>query len=432
MLKLAVIADDLTGANDAGVQFAKQGLTVQVVLDEFVDGESCGQPDVLVLDTDSRATQPEQAYERVRGTGKVIRSLSDRRPLIFKKMDSTLRGNPGREIDAAMDEFELEWAAVAPAFPANGRITVGGWHLLHQVPIAESEIARDPKTPVHESVLPDLLTSQSRHSVGHIFLAEVSKGEKTIIQRIRELRRQGIKVVSFDASTDTHLRVIASAVANIAEPALWVGCAGLAETIPAIMGWNQVQASVKAGREGTVLVAVGSVSPVSARQVARFLAQENTRLVLLRAESLLQNDAKEVLRCVNEAAEWLRSGKDVLLASAVDADAVAKARSAAALRGIDSQSISQMIVASMGRIVKQLVDLQPTGLFLTGGDTAVSVCRALGVHAIEILDEVLPGIPLGQLVGGCCTGLRVVTKAGAFGGDNAIVEAVKVLKGRRE
>ena len=154
MLKLAVIADDLTGANDAGVQFAKEGLKVQVLLGESGEEQEKELPDVIVLDTDSRAAIPDQAYERVRKAGGLIKRLTSSRPAVFKKIDSTLRGNLGAEIDAVMDELGFEWAAVAPAFPVNGRITVGGWHLLHQVPIAESEIARDPKTPVVESVLP--------------------------------------------------------------------------------------------------------------------------------------------------------------------------------------------------------------------------------------------------------------------------------------
>ena len=88
------------------------------------------------------------------------------------------------------------------------------------------------------------------------------------------------------------------------------------------------------------------------------------------------------------------------------------------------------MAAAMGKIVSDLIVLPLAGIFLTGGDTAVSVCRALGVGSIDILAEVLPGIPLGQLVGGCCPGLRVVTKAGAFGSDNAIVESVKALRGK--
>ncbi len=429
MLKLALIADDLTGANDAGVQFAKQGLKVQVFLGDLAEVRGGTQTDVMVLDTDSRAAPADQAYERVRKAGRVIRGAAVLLPLVFKKIDSTLRGNLGVEIDAAMDEFGFEWAAVVPAFPVNGRITVGGWHLLHQVPVAESEISRDPKTPVRESVLPDLLASQSRQRVSHVSLADVSRGVEAVKQRILKMRTEGVKILSFDASTENHLRTLATAIAATDGAVLWVGSAGLAEMMPAVLDWPRVERTLKSGEPGPVLVVAGSVSNVTARQMNLFLAQDNSCLVSLRAGSLICNETEEVRRCVQEATDWLKKGKDVLLASAFDADAVVKARSLAAAQGIDSQKVSDIVASALGRVVRQLVFLKPAGLFLTGGDTAVSVCRALGVNAIDILAEVLPGIPLGQLDGGCSPGLRVVTKAGAFGEENAIVEAVKTLKG---
>lgn len=416
MLKLAVIADDLTGANDAGVQFVKHGLKVQVFLGGSVEGEGERRTDALVLDTDSRAAQPDQAYERIRNAGRIIKQVSSVRPLVFKKIDSTLRGNLGAEIDAAMAEFDFEWAAVAPAFPVNGRITVGGWHLLHQVPIAESEISRDPKTPVYESILPTLLVAQSHHGVGHVYLADVCKGVNAVVRRIKEIRQDGAKIVSFDASTQTHLQTIATAIAATEAAALWVGSAGLAEVIPAVMGWPQTEQTVTSGGSGPVLVVAGSVSYVTARQMNRFLTGDNVQLVSLQVDALISHEAEEVQRCAQEALSQLAAGRDVLLASAV-------------AEGSVIQGCSEIVAASMGKVVAQLASEKLAGLFLTGGDTAVSVCRALGVNAIDILAEVLPGIPLGQLDGGCCPGLRVVTKAGAFGGENAIVEAVNVLKG---
>lgn len=432
MLKLTVIADDLTGANDAGVQFAKQGLKVQVFLNDLMEQDLGLSPEVMVLDTDSRAASSAEAFARVRATGALVRKMAAIQPMIFKKIDSTLRGNIGAEIDAAMVEYGLAWAAVVPAFPANGRITVGGWHLLHQTPIAESEIARDPKTPVHESVAPKLLSMQSAHPVAHVDLSDVCRGNDAIVKRIVELRRKGIRIISFDASTATHLQAIASAIAAVKEAALWVGSAGLAEMVPTVMGWSKQNRMVVTEATGPVLVVAGSVSPVTARQMNQFLAGDNVHLVSLRADALISNESAEITRCIHEAKNALTQGQDVLVASAVDVDAVASARAQGEKQGLDSRGVSERVADAMGKIVRDLIDLPLAGIFLTGGDTAVSVCRALGVGSIDILTEVLPGIPLGQLVGGCCPGLRVVTKAGAFGSDNAIVESVKALKGKGE
>ena len=68
-------------------------------------------------------------------------------------------------------------------------------------------------------------------------------------------------------------------------------------------------------------------------------------------------------------------------------------------------------------------------LFLTGGETAISICRALGATGMEVCRELVPGIPLGKLVGGPYQGLPVITKAGAFGDAEAIVKAIKTARG---
>ena len=73
-------------------------------------------------------------------------------------------------------------------------------------------------------------------------------------------------------------------------------------------------------------------------------------------------------------------------------------------------------------------ELTLAGMVLTGGDIAVSVCRALGAASLSVASEVAPGIPVGFLTGGLCHGLKVITKAGAFGGEDALVKAVHCLK----
>jgi uncharacterized protein YgbK (DUF1537 family) len=434
MPKLVIIADDLTGANDAGVQFAKYGMKVQVMLgDSTVSTGATAGVDVMVLDTDSRAVAPEIAFARVQAASRLVRQAAgaENLPLIFKKADSTLRGNLGPEIDAALAEFGFGWAAVVPAFPVNGRITVGGWHLLHQVPIGESEIARDPKAPVQDSVLAELLAKQSCHPVGHVFLSAVSAGPDAIGRSVAELLAAGKKLISFDATTETHMRSIAQAIAAAGKTPLWVGCAGLAEMIPAVMGWpRQPALSAAADTEGPVLIVAGSVSKVTHRQMEFFLAQGQGELVSLQARQLIVEPADEIARCILAAEQGLRRGRDVLLASAVEADAVDQARLAGINKGIDSQQVSEVIAEALGQVVRGLVGLKLAGLFLTGGDTAIAVCRALNVSAIDILAEVSAGIPLGKLSGGICPGLRVVTKAGAFGSEQAIVDSVTVLKGR--
>src|ERR671910_3452089 len=141
---IAMIADDLTGAADTGVQFVHAGYKTAVF---FRDSEVLDDDlDAVVFDTDSRAMPAGFAAKRVL---EAARAASKAR-IIYKKLDSTLRGNVAAELAAALDGARRDRAVVAPAFPAAGRATVGGIQHVHGVPVDETEIANDPNTPVRE------------------------------------------------------------------------------------------------------------------------------------------------------------------------------------------------------------------------------------------------------------------------------------------
>jgi len=88
------------------------------------------------------------------------------------------------------------------------------------------------------------------------------------------------------------------------------------------------------------------------------------------------------------------------------------------------------VASLLGGVVAEVVGRAALGgLFITGGDIAVATCRALGVQALAIAHEVQAGVPGGRLVGGRADGLRVVTKAGGFGDERAILDALDYLHG---
>ena len=150
-LPCAVIADDDSGGNDTGLQFHKAGLqTLVCVASEAVTFESAGRFDVLVFDTESRNCDRAEAYEKVMAA---CRRLPGQQ-LVYKKVDSTLRGNLRAELDAVMQTLGFDLCMVAPAFPEAGRTTIGGYHLVHGIPLARTETARDPLRPVRASSFP--------------------------------------------------------------------------------------------------------------------------------------------------------------------------------------------------------------------------------------------------------------------------------------
>ncbi|MBE0584447.1 MAG: four-carbon acid sugar kinase family protein, partial [Desulfofustis sp.] len=168
-LRIAVIADDLTGAADTGVQFCP---TVGPVLLTTVDGtlpdDKSPLPAGLAISTESRHLDSRSAGLAVhRCTGRIAALAPD---LIYKKIDSCLRGNLGAELDALLEASGAAASLVAPAYPTLGRTTVDDVHRLHGVPVADTEIGRDPLNPVRESRLSKLLAGQSRLTIGRIGL----------------------------------------------------------------------------------------------------------------------------------------------------------------------------------------------------------------------------------------------------------------------
>ena len=63
-------------------------------------------------------------------------------------------------------------------------------------------------------------------------------------------------------------------------------------------------------------------------------------------------------------------------------------------------------------------------LLLTGGDTALAVCSMLNTNAIELLDEVESGVPVGRMIGGLAEGAVVITKSGGFGDRETLWRAL--------
>ena len=117
-----MIADDLTGACDSGVQFAQNGF--KTVLQRGTEWLKDSAADLIVVSTESRNDAPSLARRKVMDA---CRRMKDQDiQVIYKKIDSTLRGNEGAEIDAVVDACGFAEAVVTPAFPEMGRVVLRG------------------------------------------------------------------------------------------------------------------------------------------------------------------------------------------------------------------------------------------------------------------------------------------------------------------
>ena len=328
----ALIADDLTGALDAGAGLAAAGL--RAVLPFSGRPEDAPDADVVLVNTASREGSAAQAAAATRTAAERLRAAGTER--VYKKIDSVLRGHPGPELAAVLDVFRGR-ALVAPAFPAQGRITRDGIQYVHG----------EPASP-YGGFLRDALEAAAPRC---------------------DVR---------DAQTDDDLARIARDAAGNPAYRVWCGTAGLAKHVPPTLGLQPQHGSPPAFPPvERIIVLAGTAHPVTNAQ----------------------------LDYLSEAA---LPGVDILV------------------QGRLHQSAAEVVAALEYAAVD--LTLEPgTALIMTGGETALIVCRALGAIATEVVAEALPGIPIGLLR---LPGLivPVATKSGGFGQPDALTRAVECLR----
>ena len=392
----AVIADDLTGAADTGVQFARAGYRSAVVFrGEPVPAEGL---DAVVFDTDSRTRRPGLAARYVAEAGRNVRGAR----IVYKKFDSTLRGPVAAELSAAFESTRRRRAVVAPALPAAGRTTVGGTQLVHGVPVHETEMRNDPRTPVTNGHVPTLLGRWSS-SVGTLSVDDLEDPEKVR----HALARDEWTVV--DAQRDADLVALVRAVPDPGA-VLWAGSAGLALALGAVYP-GPAEAGASFARARSVLVVVGSLNAASRGQLDRSVEGYGDVAVPVGPGS-----AGTVGEVVAKARGILSGGSCAVVHSS--------GRASSSARGQVMRALAGAAAALSG---EDLFD----GLVLTGGSTAVAVSRALGASGIRLAGELEAGVPVGTLIGP--RPYAVVTKAGGFGRPDTLVGAVEsLLKGDGE
>ncbi|GIO56688.1 four-carbon acid sugar kinase family protein [Paenibacillus cineris] len=227
---IGVIADDITGANDIGIMFAKVGLTTHVYpADELRHGLPDPQPDVLVVDTNSRLDTADEAYAKVYAATVALRAAGCTR--LVNKTCSVFRGNIGAEFDAMLDAMHASFAVVVLGFPKNGRVTLDGIHYVHGKPLAESEFRHDPVHPMQESELTAILQAQTERKVAMLPIGVVEQGAEVLRGEINRMRGECTYLI-LDVRDQQSLRIIAEAVLD--EPLL-CGSSGLYEELAPLL-----------------------------------------------------------------------------------------------------------------------------------------------------------------------------------------------------
>lgn len=426
-MRIGVIADDLTGANDTGVQFARRGARTLVPLDWHDLRSLARSADVLVLNTNSRAAPPRVAAQRARVAAEALRRTGIE--AVYKKIDSTFRGNVGQELEAILEVFPSSLAVLTPAFPPAGRAVRDGVLLVDGVPVHRTSIGRDPVTPVRESHLPTLLGHQVGRAIHSLCLTVLRGASGGAARAVREWRAASSGIVLADAATPRDLDLLARLILREGLFGVAAGSAGLATALSGVLSWPRRPRGSKPDAKGPALLVVGSPNPTSLEQVVWI--EEARRAAVIRAalpEVVSDGNRyrRELDRVVKKACTELSAGRDTVLTLAQRS--TSSSGRGGALRPTASKAISEFLGQATRLVAREA---RPAGLFLCGGDIAVAACSALGASGVQLHGEVEPGVPWGRLAGGPFSDLPTVTKAGGFGRSTTLGRAIRFLRPRR-
>ena len=438
---IGAVADDLTGATTTGVLLARSKARTAVFFNEEAAEKTEGidELDAILISSNSRPLPANEAYDKVKSATIALKKMGVE--YFSKRIDTTLRGGVGVEIDAMLDQMkEGTVAVVVPAMPQSRRILVGGYSVIDGVALINTPVAQDVRTPVKENYIPRLLEGQTRRKVGLVTLDKVLAGEEVIEEALAEQKKAGCEVIVVDGITLEDVENIAKACISLrwdvvaVDPGPFTSKLAFYRELISAEEPNIPPQADEAGK--TVLIAAGSATPVTKKQMEILCQDPRHVRVSVEPLPLIENGdvaLDEVFKAVNKAAELLESDNQpraILFETALHGE----------LLNLDEEDnkrhyaggmSANRINAGLGMIISQLLEKvgkeKVAGLYTTGGDTMVNVCYQLGVECIEVMDYVIPQTDVGRLVGSKYSGLPVVGKGGLTGNDNTACDIVSRL-----
>jgi len=435
MLKLLVISDDFTGALDTGVQFAGKGLATKVLSQIPEDSHKWSgmleefrfRTQVLVIDAQTRHLNGEEAYEKV---WRLVRAAKKAEiSYVYKKTDSGLRGNIGKELEAALAASEETYLTFIPAFPDMNRITVGGVHYNEGVPINESAFGRDPFEPVLSARVEDLF---SQVPVRTALYRENSHYE----------RGRGREIGIFDASSQVQIKRITEDLMNQGTLGVMAGCAGFASVVGDFLkaeAWSDEGLKTEIAEPGNgkaetspmtkrLMIICGSINEITRRQIE--YAQENgmKRITMTPYQQFTQGYLWS-----DEGRNWLEGLKkdcETGMTCIVETG-ISRMKEMAEYRKENQISLEQAritISRTLGQVLKELVEMGLEATFMIiGGDTLAGFMTEAGCGEITVYRELSQGTVLSSVK---MEGREqwLISKSGGFGNPRLLMDVEQLVK----
>ena len=422
MQKYIVIADDLTGSNATCSLFKKIGLRAASILK--LQGDRNYDVDVISYSTASRGLDKEEAYKKVSEAIKILKSQDI---LVYnKRIDSTLRGNIGAEINAMLDNLENDRiAVVVPAYPDSGRIVVNKIMLVNGVLLENSDAGKDPKTPIKTSCVEYLVQKDIKYSSTYFTLSDIVQPIEEIAKKIQEAIKKS-RILIFDAVNNEDIIKISKAVIQSEINIVTV------DPGPFTLYYSR-ELQKKNHLEKKILMVIGSVTPTTKKQIEYILQEEDIFLVKMKIENFFEKESclKEVERAISFIKKGITSYNLFLVTtSPIGDEKKADLQKLAATLNTTVEEISKIIADTLTEtIVKILKETEKfEGIYSSGGDITIALLEKLKATGVEIREEVIPLAAYGRIIGGDFPDLKLVSKGGMVGDEKTIKLCLHKIK----
>jgi len=404
--------DDFTGATDTLATGARAGLRTLLFLRVPTPAQlaAAGPLDCLGIAGAARSMAPDEMRAELAPVAALFRRLGAR--VLHYKTCSTFDSAPevgsiGVAIDTLRPAVDAPWTAIVGGQPDLERYCLFG-HLfaaagsggeVHRID-RHPTMSRHPVTPMHEADLRRHLALQGQadmHSLPYPQYAHDFEAWRAPVSG----------AVLFDVAENAHLQAIGRVLWPQADAAslLAVGPSSVVQALaPQLVTAPHTPARVAPAR-GPVLVLAGSLSPVTARQVAAATSYE---LITLDARRLIEGDQTYVETMLLRVAQHLNNGSHVLACTADGAH-------------LDGEHASLRLAQASGDFLQRLLPMTAVRrIGVAGGDTSSHALKALDIWGLSYLGKLSPGVALcrAHADGVREEGIELMLKGGQMGGED--------------
>lgn len=369
-MNLGIIADDFTGANDVALQLSKYGIKIESLI------ELKEIPEYFVYSTETRNSVEAEARNKVNRTYELLKERKIDK--LYKKIDSTLRGNVKAEVEELLKYLEKdEKIAVVLPFPKIGRIVKGGKLWVNGVELKDTEFAKDPVWKLQSSEILDYFCGE--------LITKNELEEESIEKKLKETNE---KILIFEAETDNDLNNISKLLIKMKLDKYMVASAGLMEFL--LYNWGF--------RKEKILIVSGSCNGINIDQTKLFIEEFHPSIYdyYIDKDEIKISEGEEnifMLRSIRSNEERSKKNSDII----------------------------KKFIAEKAKEICEKENIKK--IILSGGDISIAFMQEFDIRKLEIISEIETGIAFG-----ISDSWQLIMKPGGYGSEKIYKKMYSFLK----